>query len=202
MIYLIRHGQTAWNKSKKFQGLEDIPLDQEGQKQAHLLSTYFEHLPLKRIYTSDLQRAYDTALAIKKTTRTPLFKDERLRELDVGIYTGKTWDDVKSNHARFLSLLEGNHRDEPIPGGESFNQFKDRSIAVFKEIQSQASPDDDIVIVTHGGVIRMIVLHLLGQTLDAYDTTPVDNASITTIRINPHSEKPEIVKINQTPVRG
>jgi len=101
MIYLVRHGQTDWNIEKKHtQGHTDIPLNENGKKQAEQLAQSISNLKIDKIISSDLLRAKETAEIINKKFGSPIFFDERMREINYGILeriprdtlTQETWD--------------------------------------------------------------------------------------------------------------
>ena len=84
-IILIRHGETEYNRQKKWQGWSDIPLNKAGRKQAQLLAHRLKHEVIDVLYTSDLKRAVETAHAIAKSVNLQLIKTKKLRERNIGI---------------------------------------------------------------------------------------------------------------------
>ncbi|HYF00177.1 MAG TPA: histidine phosphatase family protein, partial [Planctomycetota bacterium] len=119
-LYLVRHGQTAWNELGRAQGHTDIPLDERGRRQAQALGEAFRRLPLDRILTSDLARAYQTAEAVAHATGVSLEVRPELRERGFGEWEGSPFADVgawilaraQSDGIPFLECRP--------PGGEAF----------------------------------------------------------------------------------
>mgnify|MGYP001339394263 CR=1 FL=1 len=114
-IFLIRHGQTAWNVERRAQGHSDIPLDQTGEAQARRLANAFHERHLERVYTSDLQRSYRTAEPLAKITNAELISTPDLRERSFGEWEGKPYEAIR---AGVLASAHPSHEFVP-PGGES-----------------------------------------------------------------------------------
>lgn len=146
MIYIIRHGQTDWNKLQKTQGQTDVPLNDVGRQEALSVAQQLAALPISKIISSDLKRAKETAEIINRSLGVPLLIDERLREMNFG-------------------LLEGIERHK-LPDGiwDTFYHSPEKlkaesSKSVYKRIKSffdTLDTRENILIVTHGGVLRML----------------------------------------------
>ena len=200
-FYLIRHGETVYNQSKKMQGWLDIELSEIGQLQAESLANHLIDIPFDFVYASDLKRAYQTAEAYSRISHQHIIKDERLREIRLGEWEGKTWKEVKTDYDYFFNNQTINHIEEAIHGGESLVGFKSRVIAHFNEL-TQKHKDDEVVIFTHGGNIRMILLELLNIPLTEREIIMIENASITVIAWNKDFSKLEIIKQNDLSYKG
>ena len=147
-IYLIRHGETIWNKKHLFQGSNDVPLDENGVAVAHATAAGMAEagLHFDRIYSSPLSRAYETARILCPDQE--IEKDDRLREISFGELEGKVYTDVTA-----LPM--------PAPGGESFESLQNRVQDILKEIA--ADPENQgkkILVSAHGGVIRSVTMTL------------------------------------------
>lgn len=175
-IYFIRHGQTSWNQKQLFQGWEDIPLDENGRLQAQQLGAFFKPISLKAIYSSDLIRAVETAQAISSIKNIPLIKIAELKEINVGDWCGLTWQEIQAKYPDHLSQTDFHI---PIPNGESFQEVLDRSLNWLKTLKYQKT--DAIAIVTHGGVIRLLLCILMGLPLQERHRFTLNNASISEI---------------------
>lgn len=155
-IYVIRHGITELNKKKIVNGQIDEPLAPEGIEQA---KTALNLIPdsIKCIYVSPLQRASQTAEIINSRLKCPLIYCPEVSEINMGSLAGKSWDKMPSGQE-----LKKKHRSVKfnyIPyGGESAAQVKKRLLTFLRQINNQYN-NNQILIVTHGGIIR--VLHLL-----------------------------------------
>ncbi|MGH8925707.1 MAG: histidine phosphatase family protein [Acidimicrobiia bacterium] len=146
-IWLVRHAETSWSASGRLNGWSDIALSDQGRIQAVALHKELAQAQPTQAWTSDLLRCRETAkLAGLKATA-----DTRLRELDFGELEGATWSDLSPNHRQ--SLVEFDRF--VAPGGESVTDLRERVHAFLSELESGRH-----VVVTHGGVIRLICREL------------------------------------------
>lgn len=149
-LIFVRHGSTELNagdpKDKKdyFRGWTDAPLSDFGRKTVKQTAAWFKPLKIDKLYTSDLPRAVETAQMISKVTNNKVEPDKRLRPLDVGYLTAQLITPEGKK------VLEESHRnkDEPIPGGESYNDFIDRYTDILPDLLKE-SKDKNVVVVTH-----------------------------------------------------
>jgi broad specificity phosphatase PhoE len=121
-----------------------------------------------------------------------------LREIRLGSWEGKTWKEVKEEYDDFFSNKELNHVLEKVHGGESLKEFKDRVVNHFIAL-ARKHQDDDVIIFTHGGNIRMILLEILNIPLEKREMIYIENASITVITWNDDKTKLQILKQNEIP---
>lgn len=147
MIYLVRHGQTDWNIAKKTQGHTDIPLNDFGKKEAERVSERFSSIPISKIISSDLIRAKETAEIINVRTKCPLIVDKRLREINYGILEGVERNKLPSNIWDIFNNEPNKLNAEPM------TRVYSRIKSFFDELEEQKN----ILIVTHGGALRMIM---------------------------------------------
>jgi probable phosphoglycerate mutase len=158
-LLLVRHGQTAWNADGRWQGHGDPGLTEEGLAQAIRLARTLgedEHRHWERIISSDLERARQTAAAIADHLGLEIEFDRRLRELDVGTWSGLTRDEIIRRDPERLKEFE---RGEPNirPGdGESRIEIRQRTHDFVSDIAKRCV-DDRVIVVTHLGVIRALV---------------------------------------------
>lgn len=157
MIYLIRHGETDWNAKRKIQGQTDIPLNSNGKQQAEEAANEIVNLKIDRIISSDLSRAKETAEIINKKIGVKITLDKRLREENFGDYEGRIIEEITDEEWNVL-----NETPEKIHG-ESRNQLYERA----KSFISQIKEDENILVVTHGGLLRMILYY--SQNKKSYD---------------------------------
>lgn len=150
MIYLIRHGQTNWNVEGKLQGKTDIPLNENGKKQAKNISDNIAKLNITRIISSDLSRAKETAEIINEKIQGKMFTDKRLREVDYGELEGKF---VKSFSEETWDIF--NSSPEKLKGESRENVYR-RIKSLFNEIKDE---EENILVVTHGGALRMMMYY-------------------------------------------
>lgn len=164
-VYVIRHGLTELNKQKKVNGEVDEPLAKEGVKQA---KDAIALLPktIKRIYSSPMLRAKQTAEIIISKLKIPVSSTDELSEVRMGSLAGKSWEEMEGGIE-----LKQKHRtvefDYKPYGGESVQDVKKRLITFLSKINSKHE-DFEVLIITHGGIIRFF--YLLGRGEVPYET--------------------------------
>lgn len=153
-VYVVRHGSTDYNSGEskagkvteeKFRGHKDIPLNADGRAEAQRVAKLMAPLGIKEIYSSDLSRAADTAKAIQKATGAELEISKDLRPWDLGKLTGTP---VKEGLAE-LKQYASKTPSKPLPGGESFDTFRDRFLTELDGILKEAAQEGPFVVVTH-----------------------------------------------------
>jgi len=175
-VILVRHGQTDWNVQGRWQGQTDVPLNALGLAQAEAVAETLDGRPLAAIYTSDLQRAVQTAEALSRTSGAPIFLDARLREIDLGAWEGMFFPEIEATDGERLRALREHPATHRAPGGESPTEVQERVVAVLREIAA-AYPDDRVAIVSHGLALAAIKVYLLGLPLDDVWNYEPPNAS-------------------------
>ncbi|HOL11394.1 MAG TPA: histidine phosphatase family protein [Bacillota bacterium] len=192
-VYLIRHGQTLANREGILQGHLDAPLSEYGKRQAELVGKALSTANIDTIYSSDLDRARKTAEAIAKYHDLEPILDPRLREIHCGSLQGKTMEESKRLYPEFFESLKEDPLNTPRPGGgESYIDLHQRSVDAFEDILKK-HPESNVVIVTHGGVVRCLLAYAQGMLPDPSSPTP-DNASISVISFK--DGKLQVEKIN------
>lgn len=153
---LVRHGQTDWNRAGRYQGQSDVPLNQIGRAEAQSLASRLTGQPFVAIYTSDLQRARETAVIIAETLQLPVTPEPRLREIDQGEWEGQLVEVIKARHAE----LWGQRTIDPAsfrpPGGESVAEVAERVQAALGNI-AHLYPTGPVLIVSHGLALATII---------------------------------------------
>ena len=162
LLLLVRHGETAWNAAQRWQGHQQEPLNSTGRAQARALAERMAREAPGALYSSDLARARETAEAIAGTTGLEPAYDARWREVDVGEWLGLDPGEVEARYPEaYARWLGGGTGWEQ---GESYPTMAERGLAAARDVvvanQGATAP---IVCVTHGGVIRAIVMHVLGM---------------------------------------
>lgn len=152
-LLLIRHGQTNWNLEQRFQGQSDIPLNETGRKQAQALAERLSAEQFDAIYSSDLQRATETAHIIRKSGFQP---DARLREVNFGDWEGLTYDEIKAKHPEPLAAWEADIFKNAPPNGETLEALSVRVQSMLDELREEHQ-DQRILIVAHGGVLQTLI---------------------------------------------
>lgn len=193
--YLIRHGESTANRDGVYAGDTDVPLTETGRRQALALARRFASVPLDVIVTSPLQRAVHTAEAIAAGRGLEVVVDPRWRELDLGLWEGRTYEAVaREDPAAFARWLEGGS-EAAAPGGESWAAMLERVGTAWEHWRRQIGTGA-IAFVTHTGPIRAMVAHALAIDRLRARRLKVDPASITALDWG--REGPRIVTLNDT----
>ena len=153
-----RHGRTEYNDTGRFQGHLDTPLDPVGHAQARTAAAYLARLAPARIVTSDLARAADTAAYLGTLASVDVEADPRLREVDVGEWSGLSRAEIAERFPDdYAAWLRG--EDIRRGGGETSTEVVERAVAA---VSDRLPADGPVVVVTHGGTSRDLVIALLG----------------------------------------
>ncbi len=180
-LVLIRHGITAWNRERRFQGQIDTPLDEQGRLQAERTSRRLAGWPIDAIYTSDLLRARQTAEPIAAAHGLTVRLEPRLRERHYGRFEGQTHDEIERADSLAYRRWRAREPDFALPGGgETLRTVQLRVETVLREMVRR-HPGGTIVAVTHGGVLDCAFRIATGLALDAPRTHDLLNASLNRI---------------------
>ncbi len=182
-LYLVRHGETDWNLKGIVQGQSDIPLNKKGEEQARQLAKKLRHLKFAAAFSSDLLRAKRTAEIIALEKKLVVITKQVLRERDFGDFEGKPgpWLESWRKMLRVgIENLAEKEREELLKvrrGVETDEALMNRFIPFLREV-ALAYPDKNVLIVTHGSVIRTFLIHV-GYFKDEIDSfkAVIDNTS-------------------------
>lgn len=202
-IYLIRHGQTDWNRDRICMGQSDIPLNAMGQAQARLAAERLCDHPISHIYSSDLRRTVETARPLAEALGLKTETDAAFRELDYGDWQGIPQDELPQ---RYPDAFRKDLRLDPLnfhpDGGERVKELYDRVTAAFERIVLDY-PDQSLALVAHGGVVRCLANNVLGRGAHGLDQLffslgfTVSNGGITLVRAA-SDETPQLIYLNDT----
>lgn len=160
-LILLRHGETEWNSENRLQGHRDSALSREGLRQADALAARLASVAFSALYSSDLGRALETARRIAARTGHAVVSDSRLRERGLGILEGLTREEARQRHPEvFASYSEGGP-DYVVPEGESTAQRLGHALECLEELGARHR-GGRLVVVTHGGVLSLLLRHSLG----------------------------------------
>jgi broad specificity phosphatase PhoE len=159
---VVRHGRTAWNAERRFQGHTDVPLDEEGRAQAHALASLVRNERFDYAVCSDLARARETAQIILAGRDTPRGADAGWREMRFGRWEGLTWSEIT---ARYPEPDLGKTRALHIPeGGESFAELCVRVKAALERLKAVVAPQGRVLATTHAGPLHALLHVLTGMS--------------------------------------
>ena len=176
-IIAIRHGETAWNVNARIQGQLDIGLNETGRWQAHRVALALAGEPIQAIYSSDLLRAWDTALSIANATGLAVQTVEGLRERGFGMFEGKTFQEIEAAWPEEALRWRKRDPDFEPEGGESLVAMRERIIQITHALAAQ-HPGEQILMVAHGGVMDVLYRAATRQEIQAPRTWGLGNATI------------------------
>lgn len=169
-IYIVRHGETKWNKEKRLQGSTDIPLSDAGRRLARLSGDALTDTPFDRIFSSPLERAYETACLFRGTHEVEIIKDKRLRELCFGDYEGQNMSELLADpNETFRYFFKQPHLYRAPGNGESLEHLCERA-ADFMETAVLPLQDScqRIMIVAHGAMNKALMTYVKKHDLSLF----------------------------------
>lgn len=181
-IYLIRHGDTEEPKETDFNFEKQRPdhkLSERGVIQAQKAAVRLQECNIQKIYCSDLSRALNTACIINAQLGVDLVIRPELREIDMGELHFKSWKDVQKENPEFYAQWFRYEADLPYPSGECGADVLCRIMQIIDEIFMDEL--ENVAVVTHGGVIRVLTASIMGMELEQRFTFDIDHCSITCI---------------------
>lgn len=164
-ILLARHGESDWNRAKRWQGHADRPLTELGREQARELATRLENTELDAVYASDLQRARETAEIAAAPHGLDVRELPALREVDVGAWSGLTRAEAAERYPEAYRRWEAG--GEGWDDGETYEELAERIVQAIMRIAGD-HPGERVLVVTHGGSIRAVHAAALGVDVHTY----------------------------------
>ncbi len=184
IVYLVRHGETTWNRDGRFQGQLDADLSELGRAQAAQVAERLATVGLTGVVASDLRRATDTGLAVAARAGVTLEREPAFRELSFGAWQGYTRKEIEARFGdAFAAYLRDPDNARP-EGGESFPQAIER-VRAAADRHLAADRDGRVAWVMHGGSIRALLTSYLGWPPDRRGLYRLDNASVTLLELRP-----------------
>ena len=176
-IYLLRHGQTAWNKGRIFRGRHDIPLDSHGLAQAQCASRALKEIQLVKIHSSPLSRAMQTAEPIAARQDLQIAKVPQLLDIDYGQWTGKSQNEIEKNYPDLNRQWLESPDQVRFPEGEDLTAVRERAFPKLVELAG-AADEGPILIVSHRVVLKVLICTALNMPLLSFWQVQVDTASL------------------------
>jgi probable phosphoglycerate mutase len=169
LVYLARHGQTAYNLEGRFQGQQAVPLDDTGRAQAAELAERAAGYGFRALWCSPLLRARETADVVARRLGLEPVEDARLMETDAGYWTDRTFAEVRARAPEQFDAFVAGDPSFAFPGGESFAEQEERVSAALEAVERGALP---ALVVCHGMVIRAALARRAGHRLERFQRVP------------------------------
>lgn len=185
-IYFLRHGETDENKNRYYYGKMDVSLNSNGIEQCKRAGEILKNISFDRIYVSDRKRTLQTAnivmdmSSVKRYSAGEIISDSRINEMCFGDFEGKTYEEIKETFPKECSLWERDWKNFSPPHGESYVDFFRRVRGFMDDILSVSF--DNVLVVTHGGVIRTSYCAVLDDNLDFFWKFSSKNGDISLIK--------------------
>jgi broad specificity phosphatase PhoE len=179
-LMLVRHGQSTWNREHRIQGQLDPPLSEKGRRQAELLANRLAGHRFAAFYSSDLQRAFETAESIGDSIGVRPAPTPGLREIFLGEWEGLRAGELAVRFPEAWARWNTKPDWDLVPGGEGAAAFEARVEAALDAILDR-HPHEDVLVVTHGGVIQVALHRVIGRSSQGLFAFKIQNASISLI---------------------
>jgi probable phosphoglycerate mutase len=160
-IYLVRHGQTAWNKEEIFRGRSDVPLNEVGLREAALAGGYLREVEIHAIYSSPLARAWETAKRIAELHNLKVLPLDGIIDISFGRWEGHSLQEIRDTDGELYRQWREEPHQVRLPGGEGLDEVRVRAMAALEEV-IQLHPRKTLVLVSHRVVNKVIICGILG----------------------------------------
>jgi broad specificity phosphatase PhoE len=180
-IYLVRHGQTAWNKEEIFRGRSDVPLDETGKRQAELAGEYLKERKIHAIYSSPLARARETALRIASFFSLDVQPLPGMIDMSFGEWEGRPLAEIRRTEADLYRQWRESPQHVKFRGGESLDQVSVRAMTALEDLIGR-EPEKNLIVVSHRVVNKVIICGILGIDLSYFWQIAQDAAAINLIQ--------------------
>ena len=182
--FLVRHGETEWNRVGRAQGQADPPLNQAGQAQVEAVAVRLAPVAFEAAYSSDQRRAADTALPVMRGRDTPIVHRRDLREKSFGEWEGMTYEELQLRYPAMLAELFDERPAFAPPGGESDLELFARAAGAAARIAGRhAGTDGNILVVSHGGTLRAMMVSMLGLPVESMWRIRLSNAGLSVVTV-------------------
>ena len=186
IFYVVRHGETEWNKAGRIQGQQNSALNEEGVSQANAAARALYRMPpksLTQLVSSDLGRTLQTAAPIAAALGLPVLQDKRLRERAFGVFEGLERTQMQAQYPDEFARWQSRDPHYRVPGGESLEDMRVRLSSSFHEMAVRW-PTDGVVVISHGGVLDVLYRIAMDIASEAPRTWTLANASLNLIAID------------------
>ena len=193
-LILVRHGETDWNKAGRFQGQIDIPLNENGRRQASAARDFLKDIPIDRAWSSTLSRPTETAqIILEAHPDVPLTQIDGLVEIGHGVWEGKLESEIREDWSELLDTWKRAPETVQMPEGETIQDVWARSVRSWGEIAGELKPEETVLVVAHDAVNKTILCDLLGLTPADIWAVKQGNGGVTVVDIAADPGQPAVV---------
>jgi len=193
-LILVRHGETDWNKAGRFQGQIDIPLNENGRRQAAAARYFLKDIPIDRAWSSTLSRPTETAqIILEAHPDVPLTQIDGLVEIGHGVWEGKLESEIREDWSELLDTWKRAPETVQMPEGETIQDVWARSVRSWGEIAGELKPEETVLVVAHDAVNKTILCDLLGLTPADIWAVKQGNGGVTVVDIAADPGQPAVV---------
>jgi probable phosphoglycerate mutase len=194
-LLLVRHGETEWNRQKRFQGQIDVPLNNNGHAQARRASEFLANVKIDKAFSSPMLRPKDTALEIlSKHPNIKLELFDELKEISHGLWEGKFEHEIEAEFAGQLALWQSQPETVQMPEGENLQQVWDRVALVWQKIVESVPAGETAIVVAHDAVNKAILSLLFGFTPEKFWVFKQGNGGVSVIDYPQGAQKAPILQ--------
>ena len=193
-LILVRHGETDWNKAGRFQGQIDIPLNENGRRQAAAARDFLKDIPIDRAWSSTLSRPTETAqIILEAHPDVPLTQIDGLVEIGHGLWEGKLESEIREDWSELLDTWKRAPETVQMPEGETIQDVWARSVRSWGKIAGELKPEETVLVVAHDAVNKTILCDLLGLTPADIWAVKQGNGGVTVVDIAADPGQPAVV---------
>lgn len=180
-LYFMRHGETVWNTERRYQGMTDIELSEEGLRQAECAAKRFKNIKIDKIYASPLKRAMKTAEKIAAEKGLEIISEDDFREIHFGEWEGKTVPELTEKYGEsYTNFIREPHK-YGFPGEGSVENVINRIKPGIDKLI--AEDEGNVLIVSHGGIIRLMIMYIMGLDSSWFTKMWINNTGVSIIEI-------------------
>lgn len=194
-FFLCRHGQTAWNQEQRFRGRKDIPLSEQGLREAVAVADALEPLEIEAIYASPLSRSMQTLEPLARRLNKEVTAYDDVIDMNFGEWEGLLVEEAKARGPELFRVWSESPERATFPGGESLAQVQARAMRAVSRLALEF-PDKNIAVCSHRVVTKLIVLGLLGVKPDRFWSLRQDTACLNRFEFEP--PRAVVFTVNET----
>lgn len=181
-LLLVRHGRTDWNEEPRVMGAKPIPLNEAGLAQARHLRNWLAQIEIHALYSSPILRTWQTAeIIVEGRADLKILAEPGVQEIDYGDWVGLPFSEVAEKYRAEYQAYLNRPSQMRVPGGEWVTAVQKRAVAAIEKLKKRYA-DQRVVVVSHADVIKVILVHYLGISLDGIQRVGCDNGSLSIYR--------------------